>query len=240
MTPRGRILFGLGTLVVLSGATYVGVYTGLLPAGRLDAMELQSTIRDDLAERLGTTVTVDCPDDVWQQKGLITDCTVRRLDTGTVTGVRVVQDDHRGHYTYDVSNPTLLAQAPPPPPPPAPDFSWLDEVELDESEGECTRADQALLARIESRPADGMGEITVPSGYVVQTERGLVVGGFLTSFDPTVPVDGEFGAWFVHPDGSIYAYSGAARDYTAWPTTGNVATTARIDQVRACADDNAG
>jgi hypothetical protein len=110
----------------------------------------------------------------------------------------------------------------------------------DPAQGGCSRASSAVLGRIESRPAKGMGDIVVPSGYVVQGEYGQVIGGFLTSEDSTVPVDGEFGAWFLQPDGSLFSYYGSAIHYTSWPQIGEGAITQRIEQARTCAEANAG
>lgn len=247
-----RALITLAVLVTFAVLGYVGVYTGLLPAGRLDGRELQGALSLELNQELGAPVTVKCPKEEWKQKNRIIDCEARRVDTNARSAIRVTQDDHRGHYTFVIVDGDRLAQDPAPVAagvpaapmlpfePPAPAEPPASQPSADEPNGVCDRVAETLLEEIASKPLGDTGPLVLPSAYQVRGERGYVVGGFLSSADASGDVDGAFGTWFVTFDGTIYAYTDAALGLTNWPQTGDGSDTPRTRRVRECAEANAG
>lgn len=240
-------LISAAVVVAVAVGGYVGIYVGLLPVGTLDARAIQSELRQDLSRRLDTTVRVTCPDRIWQQKGRIVDCKVTRNNTGASSIVRVVQEDHRGHYRAEVSDPLALAEEPTAPPmePYTPPLDPAEPAPLasgyGEPQGECTRAPDDLLAQIAANPRGDAGPLALPSGYQLPGEQGYVVGGFLSSADGSSTIDGAFGTWFVrYSDRAIFAYTDAALGLTNWPQIGDGDDTDRTTRVRACAEANAG
>jgi hypothetical protein len=210
-----RVSATLAVLLALGALGYVGVYTGLLPAGRLDRVELQATIREDLNARLDATVSVSCPETIRKQKGLIIDCQMRRLDNKATSLVRVTQDDHRGHYTYEVARPLALLTEPAPAPGRAAQRS--PGRSLSEASGECTPAAPGLLSRVEASPDESVDVLDLPHGRVVPAPGGVVLlaqADFEDEYGVRDPVLGE---WFVANDGTITSFDDVAEGVSGWP-----------------------
>lgn len=78
--------------------------TVLLLAGcssTIDAASLETQVQDGLAEQVGGTWTVDCPDSMEIQAGLTAECLATK-DDGQTLNVNVTQDDDQGNVTWKV------------------------------------------------------------------------------------------------------------------------------------------
>lgn len=97
------VLVAVVTAVILN---FVGVFAFT----SLDGREVAAQISTRLSRDAGQKVNVTCPASIPEKKGGIEDC---QADAGRgVTLVRVVQDDSRGHFHYNVADPAALAASP--------------------------------------------------------------------------------------------------------------------------------
>lgn len=117
--PAGAIAAGiLGVGLVLAACVYGGISAGWVPVGRISGGDMAATLEQRLSHQFGVPVQAKC-EDVLKQKGRISDCQVTAA--GDSTGVRITQDDTRGHFHFDVEEPrVLLRPAAPTPSPVAP------------------------------------------------------------------------------------------------------------------------
>lgn len=67
----------------------------------IDVADLETQVQDGLAEQLGGTWTVECPDSMEIQAGLTTNC-MATSDTGESIDVNITQDDDQGNVTWEV------------------------------------------------------------------------------------------------------------------------------------------
>lgn len=206
-----RVLLALVALVTLATMLYIGVYTGLVPAARLDGVALQKTLREDLTEELGTTISVLCPRDELQQKNRIVDCEARRIDTGARSGIRVTQDDHRGHYRFEVLDLDRLAAGPTPE---VRQEAAAPTAVVDEEA--CPRAAASMLQLVGSRPASGVEVLDLPHGRTSAAPGGVILIAQIDAADEYGVRDARLGQWFVGDDGSVLSFDESAAGFTAW------------------------
>lgn len=67
----------------------------------IDVADLETKVQDGLAEQVGGTWTVECPDSMEVQAGLTTNC-MATSDTGETVEVNITQDDDQGNVTWEV------------------------------------------------------------------------------------------------------------------------------------------
>ena len=67
----------------------------------IDVADLETKVQDGLAEQVGGTWTVECPDSMEVQAGLTTNCAATS-DTGETIQVDITQDDDQGNVTWEV------------------------------------------------------------------------------------------------------------------------------------------
>ena len=67
----------------------------------INVADLEAQVQDGLAEQLGGTWTVECPDSMEIQAGLTTNC-MATSDTGEAINVDITQDDDQGNVTWRV------------------------------------------------------------------------------------------------------------------------------------------
>ena len=93
-----------GAFAVALTAAGVLLLTGC--SSSIDVASLETTVQDGLAEQVGGTWTVECPDSMEVQAGLSTNCMATR-DDGQTLDVAITQDDDQGNVTWKVDNPEL-------------------------------------------------------------------------------------------------------------------------------------
>jgi hypothetical protein len=109
-----QVLIGLGVVAVGVVAAVVLNFMGVFAFTSMDGQSVAREISGRLSESAATAVHVTCPQSIPEKRGGIEDCQAN-AGHGT-TLVRVVQEDSRGHYHYEVGNPTVLAPVPVDPP----------------------------------------------------------------------------------------------------------------------------
>lgn len=67
----------------------------------IDVSTLEESVQTGLAEQLGGSWTVECPDSMEVQAGLTTNC-MATSDTGETVNVNVTQTDDQGNVTWEV------------------------------------------------------------------------------------------------------------------------------------------
>ena len=87
----------------------IAVSAALLISGcssTINVDQLEQKVQDGLAEQLGGTWTVTCPDSMEVQAGLTTDC-MATSDAGQTVDVNITQDDDQGNVTWEVPSDNL-------------------------------------------------------------------------------------------------------------------------------------
>lgn len=96
----------LGLALVAVVLNFVGVFA--FQSG--DGWQIGKQIASELSAKTGAHVTVTCPNKIPEKRGGIEDCEAN-AGRGT-TLVRLVQDDSRGHFHYDVNDEAVLLPSP--------------------------------------------------------------------------------------------------------------------------------
>jgi hypothetical protein len=109
-----HVALGFGAALVAVVAAVVLNFMGVFAFTSMDGQSVARAISGRLSETAATAVHVTCPQFIPEKRGGIEDCQAN-AGHGT-TLVRVVQEDSRGHYHYEVGNPTVLAAVPVDPP----------------------------------------------------------------------------------------------------------------------------
>jgi hypothetical protein len=87
---RTALVLAAASVLVLAGCS-----------SSINVADLETQVQDGLAEQLGGTWTVECPDSMEIQAGLTTNC-MATSDTGESINVDITQDDDQGNVTWKV------------------------------------------------------------------------------------------------------------------------------------------
>jgi hypothetical protein len=88
-----------GAIAVAITATGVLLLSGC--SSSIDVASLETTVQDGLAEQVGGTWTVECPDSMEVQAGLTTNCGATNAE-GESIEVNITQTDDQGNVTWEV------------------------------------------------------------------------------------------------------------------------------------------